>query len=140
MERSQTNPDDHIAGLPDGRRDEIQSLDALISGLMGGLPRTLWEGKFWGGSYQQIIGYGDLEYRRSDGEIVEWFVVGLASQKNYMTVFINGTDGDAYLVERNADRLGRAKVGKSSVSFKRSDDVDLAVLSELIAAARAQAE
>lgn len=138
MERSSTTPDQHIATLPDGRREEIAQLDTLISDLMSGRSRTLWEGTFWGGSHQQIIGYGDYSYVRSDGEVVEWFVVGLASQKKYITVFVNASDGDGYLVERNADRLGKAKTGKSSISFKHVDDIDVSVLSELIAIARAQ--
>ena len=37
-----------------------------------------------------------------------------------------------YLAEAYAGRLGQAKVGKSSISFRTLADVDLDVLSELI--------
>jgi len=46
------------------------------------------------------------------------------------------TDGRTYLAERYAERLGKVKVGKSSISFTSVDDVDLQQLSELITEAK----
>ena len=58
MQRSSTSPDEHIASLPDEVREDIATLDAAIVSAMPGEERVLWEGKFWGGTDQRIIGYG----------------------------------------------------------------------------------
>ncbi len=105
---------------------------------MSGHVKTLWEGKFWGGSDQHIIGYGDYSYERADGQTVEWFIVGVASQKHYTSVYVNAVDGDGYLVEKYADSLGKVKTGKSSISFKSLDDIELDVLLDLVGKANAQ--
>lgn len=136
MKRSQTSPDEFVASLPDEVRADIATLDQRISRVMKGEERVLWEGKFWGGSDQRIIGYGEFSQTGRSGKKVDWFVAGLAAQKNYITVFVTATEDGAYLVERFADRLGKVKVGRSTVSFKRLAQVDLKVLLELIARAR----
>ena len=45
------------------------------------------------------------------------------------------TDDGAYLAERYVDRLPKASIGKSCVRFKRTSDIDLDVLRELVAEA-----
>ncbi len=138
MEKTDTKPSDYIASLPAETRPDIGRLDAAISDVMSGHPKTMWEGRFWGGSDQQIIGYGDYSSERSGGKTVEWFIVGLAQQKQYISVYVNATDEDGYLTERYADSLGKAKVGKSSISFKSLDDIHLDVLLDLVAQAEQQ--
>lgn len=138
MEKTATTPADFIGSLPADVRGEIERLDTAITGAMPRQTKTMWEGKLWGGSDQTIIGYGDYTYERSDGNTVEWFIVGLAPQKNYISVYVNAADGDGYLTEKYADRLGRAKVGKSSISFDSVDDIDLDVLLDLVAQANEQ--
>jgi hypothetical protein len=136
MERSQTSPDEFIASLPDDVRADIAALDQRISKVMKGEERVLWEGRFWGGSDQRIIGYGAFTQTGRSGKTVEWFVVGLAAQKNYITVFVTAVEDGVYLVERYADRLGKVKVGRSTVSFKHVAQIDLKALLELVARAR----
>jgi hypothetical protein len=105
---------------------------------MAGHSRVLWEGRFWGGSEQSIIGYGDYSYQRSSKETVEWFIVGLAPQKNYISIYVNAADGDGYLVKKHAGRLGKVKVGSAAISFKSADDLDLGVPEEVVTLAREQ--
>ncbi len=136
MERSDTHPDDFLAALPDDVKPDLVQLDAAISRVMSGTPRVLWAGKFWGGSEQRIIGYGEYRYTDSRGKSGEWFVVGLAAQKNYITVFVNAVEDGKHLAEAYADRLGKAKIGRSSISFKRLSDIDLDALTELVTRAR----
>ncbi|RPF28309.1 hypothetical protein [Georgenia muralis] len=92
----------------------------------------LWQGVFWGGTEQSIIGYGKIEQPRPKGRTVEWFLIGLARQKNYLSVDVNAADDGAYLAKTYGQRLGRTKVGSASVSFTSADDVDLGVLDELV--------
>lgn len=136
MQRSETSPDAFIAGLPDGARADIAGLDADISRVMRGHERVLWKGEFWGGSEQRIIGYGEYRYTNSRGKSVEWFAIGLAAQKNYITVFVSAVDNGTYVAESYRDRLGKVKVGRSSVSFKQLADVNRDVLIEMLERAR----
>jgi hypothetical protein len=136
MQRSDVTPDEFLASLAPEVKPDIETLDAEISRVMAGVERVLWEGKFWGGSDQRIIGYGEYRYQGRSGRSGEWFVIGLAAQKNYITVFVNAVADGASPIETYAARLGKAKIGKSTISFKRLSDIDLPVLLELIARAR----
>ena len=132
MERVNTPPEEYLASLPAETGADMTALHERIKAALPGHHPCLWAGVFWGGSEQTIIGYGDMSYVRSDKKRVEWFLVGLARQKNYYSVYVNAADGRRYLAEVYAGRLGKAKVGKSSISFRALADVDLDVLSELI--------
>ena len=132
MERVDTPPEEYLASLPAEMGADMTALHERIKAALPGHGCRMWEGVFWGGSEQTIIGYGDMSYVRSDKKRVEWFLVGLARQKNYYSVYVNAADGRRYLAEAYAGRLGKAKVGKSSISFRTLADVELDVLSELI--------
>lgn len=129
VEKTSTDPTSHIDSLPDPIREAFRKLDELITDVMAGASRTLWVGKFWGGTDQRIIGYGG-----STGRDVEWFRVGLAGQKDHLSVYVNAVDDDGYLVKRYADRLGKVRVGSAVVNFKRLEDLDLDVFREVDAA------
>ena len=136
MERSTTTPDQHIASLPDGVRKDIATLDAAISAAMSGLERVLWEGTFWGGSSQRIIGYGSYRYKGRSGAEGEWFIVGLAAQKNYLSLYVNGAEGGTTLAKRYGPTLGKVKAGSGNIQFKRAADIDLDALRGLVERAR----
>lgn len=106
---------------------------------MSGHPRVMWEGRFWGGTEQAIIGYGDFSYQRPGKDTVEWFVIGLAPQKNHISIYVNAADEHGYLVKRYADQLGKVKVGSAVVTFKSAADLDLEALRRLATEARDRA-
>ena len=59
--------------------------------------------------------------------------MGLASQKQYVSLYLCATVDGGYLAEENADRLGaKVSVGKSCIRFKRLSDIDLEVVAELV--------
>lgn len=132
MEITKTKPDDYIESLDPSVKEDIRTLDKMISKIAKNKERVMWEGKFWGGSEQRIIGYGSYKYVGSNKKEGVWFIVGLAMQKNYITVFANGVVERTYIAELHKDRLGKAKVGKSSISFKTIKDINLEVLEEVI--------
>jgi hypothetical protein len=137
MQRTDTDPDAIIEAAPEALRADFASLDARISEVMSGLPRVAWEGVFWGGSQQRIIGYGEYHYRGRSGAEGEWFIVGLAAQKQYLSLYVNAAEDGEYLIKRYADRLGKVKAGSANVTFRRLADVELEVLLEMVARARA---
>lgn len=132
MEKSDLDPDAYLASLPQDRRGTMTALDALIRDALPGRSRTVWTGTFWGGSEQTIIGYGQITQSRPRGPDVEWFAVGLALQKAYVSLYVNAADGGRYLAQTYAGRLGTVKVGSASVSFRRLEDVDVDALTEML--------
>lgn len=135
MEKTKTNPDEFIVSLPEDIRPQIERLDKEIAKIMKGEERVLWTGTFWGGSEQNIIGYGDLSQERK-GKVVKWFKVGLALQKNYISLYVNAVEDNQYLGQKYSGQLGKVKLGASSISFKRLEDVDLPKLREMLKRAR----
>lgn len=136
MERSSREVSDHIESLPDDVRSDIVILDGLLAAAFAGEERVLWEGKFWGGTDQEIIGYGRLEQPRPDGSVVDWFKVGLAIQKDHLSVYVNAAEDGRYLGQVYGDRLGKVKLGAASIGFKSVESLDLQVFEEMIERAR----
>ena len=132
MERVESSPNDYIASQAPDIRAVLEELHTLIRTALPDRGCCMWEGVFWGGSEQQIIGYGDYSYQRSDKTQVDWFIVGLTRQKNYFSVYVNAVEGKDYLAELYGPRLGKVKIGKSSISFRNRADLDLDVLREMI--------
>ena len=131
-----TTPEEHIASLPDDVRADIATLDGAIAAAMPGEERVVWEGKFWGGTDQRIIGYGSYHYRGRSGAEGEWFIIGLAAQTSYLSLYVNAVEDGVKLGQRYAERLGRVKAKGANVQVKRAADVDLDVLREMVARAR----
>lgn len=132
MERTDKSVDEHLAGIDGQAGEDMRLLDTEITKRLPGRERFLYEGKFWGGSDQRIVGYGVMDYTNRSGEDVHWFVVGLAAQKNYISIYVNAVENDTYLLAQYADRLGKVKTGSASVSFDAVADVDLDNLMELV--------
>ena len=122
MEASPQAVDDFIASLPDGRREIVRAVDGAIREAVPDLDVRMW-GKF--------IGYGSYHYRYASGREGNWFPIGLANNKQYVSLYICAADDDGYLAEANAGRLGKVSVGKSCIRFKRLEDLDLEVAVEL---------
>ena len=136
MERTTIRPEDHIDGLPDGVREDIALLDGELSRVFDGQERTLWAGPMWGGTDQRIIGYGAFTQVNRSGAEVDWFVMGLAVQKQHLSLYVSAVDDGQYLVKRYADRLGKVKVGSANVTFRRLSDLDLPAAVEMAERAR----
>ncbi len=127
--------EDHIDSLPEEARDDFRAIDRVISMVFSGEPRVLWEGKFWGGTDQEIVGYGDFTYANSSGT-VDWFKIGLALQKNHLSLYVNAVEDGEYLSRKYADRLGTVKVGASSIGFRGLSAIDVDELRTLLEHAR----
>ena len=121
--------------FPDDVRRTMVELDQIVSPCLPGRPRTVWEGRFWGGTDQRIIGYGDIVQPRPRGADAEWFLVGLARQARHYSLYVNAVEDGRYLVASYADRLGKVKVGSASIAFARLENIDLDELRSLLARA-----
>ena len=132
MKQIDTSPDAYIASQAADIRAVLGELHALIKAALPNCRCRLWEGVFWGGSKQQIIGYGSYSYLRTDKKRVEWFIVGLARQKNYFSIYVNAVENRKYLTELYGAQLGKAKTGKSCISFRNLAEINLGVLSKMV--------
>jgi len=125
-------PDEFIASLEGGNKEVIETLDKMISKIFKGERRVMWEGTFWGGSSQTIIGYGVWKYTRSDKKEVNWYVIGLSRQKNYFTLNVNAYDGKEQLIPKFEGKLGKVKASKASLNFKKLEDLNLKEIKKLL--------
>ena len=133
VEIADRSPDGYLASIADdGIRAEMVRIDELISSVLTNRQRVVWEGVFWGGTEQSIIGYGDLVQPRPKGKTVEWFLVGLARQKHYFSLYVNAVTDGVYLGRQYVDRLGKAKAGSASITFGSLDDLDIDVFREML--------
>jgi hypothetical protein len=120
------SPDEYIDRLDEPRRTDIRRLHELIRKIAPKLEPHLASG---------MLAYGRYHYKgKSKGTEGEWFHIGLASNKRYISLYVMAADRDGYLAERYKAKLPKADIGRSCVRFKRLADLDPAALNELIAA------
>ena len=118
------SPEEFIASLEEPRRTEIRRLHEVIVSAAPELGATV-DGA--------MLGYGPFHYRYATGREGDTFLLSLASRKQYISLYVLCTEDGRYLAERYADRLPKASIGKSCVRFKRTDDIDIDVLRDLVA-------
>lgn len=125
--KSQTDvatPEEYIAALDEPRRSEIQRVYDFVREAVPDLEPHMCSGQ---------IGFGPYRYRSKAGAEGDWFRVGLASNKQYISLHACASVEDGYVAEMFGDRLGKVNVGRSCIRFKKFDDVDHEVLREVLA-------
>jgi hypothetical protein len=119
-------PEAYISALEEPRRGEIKELHDLIRNTLPELEPNAEDG---------MLGYGRFHYRYASGREGDASLIALSSRKHYISLYVLCTDDGGYLAEQYVDRLPKASIGKSCIRFKRTSDIDLGVLRELIAQA-----
>jgi uncharacterized protein YdhG (YjbR/CyaY superfamily) len=79
-----------------------------------------------------MLGYGSFPYTNYKKEKIEWPIVALANQKNYVSVYICALEKGEYIAEKYKSELGKVSVGKSCIRFKKLEQLNLDVLARLI--------
>lgn len=77
-------------------------------------------------------GYGSFEYKNSKKEVLNWPVIALASQKNYISIYVCAISDGEYIAEKHKKELGKVSVGRSCIRFKKIEDLNLEVLEKVI--------
>lgn len=88
---------------------------------------TQSEPKMWGGS---IVGFGSYHYKYESGREGDWFLTGFSPRKQNLTLYIMA-GFDRY--DELMAKLGKHKTGKSCLYINKLEDIDMAVLRELVA-------
>lgn len=114
--------DDYIAARASAEQAaDCQAIMAICHRVTKGAP------KMWGPS---IVGYGTYSYKYDSGHSGHAPLTGFAIRGRELVVYLScEDDGQSELLAR----LGRHKMGKSCLYFKRLADLDTQVLEQLIA-------
>jgi hypothetical protein len=86
-----------------------------------------------------MLGYGTYHSRYARGREGECMAIGIANNKQYISLYCCGADEHGYVAEQSKKRLPKANIGKGCVRFNRLADLDQEVLEELIQKAAALA-
>jgi hypothetical protein len=124
---TQANVADYLAAkASDDQRIDCAALMAMLEKITGEGP------KMWGPS---IVGYGAYRYTYESGRTGESCLVGFAVRGKELVVYL-GAEGEQQ--EALLSRLGKHKMGKACLYFKRLSDLDKPVLEQLIAGSIAE--
>jgi len=131
-----TNIDEYFAMLIEDRRKALETIDKLIK-------KTVPRLKPW--FTYNMLGYGAFDYVNYKKEQIKWPVIAMASQKNYISLYVCALDHSTqtqYIAEKYAKELYKEgikpNVGKSCIRFKKLDDLDLDVLKKVLKEAEKQ--
>jgi len=116
-------PEEYIAQVEEKRRDDIQKLHDLVREVAPELEPTM---------DCKMLGYGKMKYKYASGREGESIKIGIANNKQYISLYCCAADDKGYVAERYKERLPKASIGKSCVRFKQVSDLDEDVLRELI--------
>jgi hypothetical protein len=113
-----------LAGVePEQRRADARALATLMEEVAGEPSRM------WGGS---IVGCGVRHYRYDSGREGDMPRIGFSPRKAQLVLYVTGTvEEDTALLAR----LGKHTTGKACLNIKRLDQVDTAVLRDILEAA-----
>ena len=124
--------DDYITSLPEDRRTAVEAVRKVVR---DNLPDGFEEGMQSGmiGWYVPLERFPDTYNGQPLG------LAGLASQKKYISLYLNSVYGDPQTEEWFRERYAASgktlNMGKSCVRFRRVEDLPLEVIGETIARA-----
>ncbi len=79
-----------------------------------------------------MVGYGSFPYLNYKKEKIQWPIIALANQKKYISLFVCAVEKGLYVAEAHAKELGNVKVGKSCISVKKLEDLNLPALKKVL--------
>lgn len=107
---------EYLAAVPEGRKKTVRFLHGFIQKVS---PR------FKSHFAYNMLGYGSFPYLNYKKETVQWPIVALASQKQYLSLYICAFEQGQYVAEKYRKELGRVSVGKSCIRFRKLEDLNL---------------
>lgn len=115
--------EEYLAALPEERKEIIMFLHQFIQKAAPTLKPHF---------ASNMLGYGSFPYKNYKKQMIEWPIVALANQKNYVSVYVCSVDKGKYVAEEYKHALGKVSVGKSCIRFKKLKDVNLPVLKKVL--------
>lgn len=79
--------------------------------------------------WDKIVGFGRYRYRYASGRSGEWFRIGFAPRRSGMSLYLmSDFEGEEELMKK----VGKHKMGRACMTFRRLPDLDEDVFRELI--------
>jgi hypothetical protein len=116
-------PAEYLAQLEEPRKSDVTALDALIRKTAPKLEPFVHIG---------ILAYGPRRQKYAGGREGDWFRIGVASNKSYISLYVCAGGETGTVAERYREALPKANIGKGCVRFKRLGDLDEGALKRLI--------
>lgn len=114
---------EYMAAVPDERKELVQFLHEFIQKFAPSLKPHF---------AANMLGYGSFSYKNSKKEPMEWPVIALANQKQHVSLYVCAVVDGKYVAESHKGELGKVKVGKSCISIKKLEDVNLDSLKKVL--------
>jgi len=117
------------------RKHDLVKLHKVMAEAAPNLKRYFHKGTPAGqaGMRMKMIGYGKFRYAVKSGQSIEWPVIGVALQKNYISLYVSVTKQREPIVPRYAGKLGELRIGRNNLSFERFDDLRVKPFTSLVA-------
>jgi hypothetical protein len=116
----------HIESLDEPRRSAMRRLHELIRATIPDADVRMWD---YAGP---LIGYGTYTYSSRSGASGDWFSVGLASRKRYVSLFSMGLRDGGHLVEAMHERFPGTTVGRSCLNIPHPETLDDDAVRDLV--------
>ncbi len=113
----------YLAAVPPERKEAIAFMHAFIQKAAPSLtPHFAYN----------MLGYGSFPYKNYKKELIQWPVVALANQKQYISLYVCAIKDRKYLAETFKKELGKVSVGKSCIRFKKIEDLHLPTVKKVL--------
>jgi hypothetical protein len=134
MHKVQATTLDEYFNADPARKSDLEALDALIREAAPRLKRWFYAGASDGkpGMRMSLIGCGLFQYEMKSGARVEWPILGMALQKNYLTLYTSVFKDDAPIVDQYTGKLGELRSGVNNFSFVTFGQLDRDAVTALI--------
>ncbi len=124
-----TNVTEYLKSVPEERKEMVLFLHDFIQNVSPNLKSHF--------AYN-MLGYGSFSCKNYKKEMIDWPIIALASQKNYMSIYVCSIENGEYVAEKYKDKLGNVSVGKSCIRFKKLEDLNLPELKKVLQKAAKQ--
>lgn len=116
---------DYLLAVPKERQEIVNFLDKFIKKTVPKLKPHL--------AYN-MLGYGKFPYLNYKKEMIDWPIIALANQKQYVSIYVCCVlkDSGEYIAEKYKKELGKVSVGKSCIRFKKIEDLNLPALAKVL--------
>jgi hypothetical protein len=114
---------EYLAQVPKERKKDVEFLHKFIQKSSS---------KFKSHFAYNMLGYGSFKYLNYKKQTIDWPVIALASQKNYISLYVCALEKGKYIAEKYKKQLGKVSVGKSCIRFKKLSDLNLPMLKKVL--------
>ncbi len=112
---------------------DLKGIDKFIRIIVPGLEPWFYNvGPKEPGMTFKMLGYGKFTYHPNPGATVDWPVIGIALQKNYISMYLSITKNNKPLVGFYVDRLKSTRCGNNNFSFETLEQLDKTVFTQML--------